>query len=211
MVIVAGTVLMAVPPAARAGDDVTSPLEVTLTGGFVSAPGSGRDPTTGLGIAVGPDLLRVRAAGVWTRLHKDGTPGGYAVSGSVGAEVFLGGAFIGGGVSRSFLDQTVWTKRAHFAYGTAGYRWTGVRHERGKPKDFHEAGATYFRETFSTYANRTVEYRVSYAFDHRLGTGHACVRLGLALGAMYFDQHPYPGAERRRGMTGRYFIGISLR
>lgn len=188
-----------------------SPLELSVIGGFVAGPSSGKDPAATLGASAGPGWLRFNATGSWIRLRKDGTPGGYLVGGSAGADVAFRNVFIGGGVTRSFADQEVWTKRVHYAYGDAGIRWAAGRRERGVPKSLNEVRATYFRETFSTYANRTEEYRLGYIYDGRFGTGPWCFRLSAAVGKMYFDDNPYPGAGRRSDMSSRLGVGISFR
>jgi hypothetical protein len=179
---------------------LVSPLEFSLTAGIASAPGSSRDPAAALGLAAGLPWIRATATGSWVRLRKDATPGGYAVGGNAGAEAVLGRVLVGGGITRTFADQEIWTKRVHYLYGTTAYRWK-----------LNEVRATYFRETFSTYANRTEEYRLGYTLDSRLGTGPWCVRLYSAIGAMYFDDNPYPGAQRRRGLTGKFGVGLSYR
>lgn len=206
---VAAVVLAAMP--LQAGENLVGPVEAGITTGIYTGPGTGRDPGATLAASAGPDWFRLNASGSWVRLHKVGTPGGYSVGGAGGAEISVGNVLVGGGITRVFADQQVWTKRVHYGYGSAGYRWAGTRHEQGVPKDLNEVRVTYFRETFSTYANRTAEYQLKYTYDGRLGTGPWCIRASVAVGHMSFDDNPYPGAERRTGLTGRFGVGLAFR
>ncbi|HXK36641.1 MAG TPA: hypothetical protein VJ553_03610 [Candidatus Paceibacterota bacterium] len=208
-----GLAILAASAGPVRADDVTSFVEATMAGGIVSGPGFGRDPNVGLALSLGPTFSRLQANGGWTRLHKDTTPGGYQLSGNLGAQVFVThNVFVMGGISRNFSDQTIWTKRVHYAYGGAGLRWSRKRHpELGIRQELSEISVTYFRETFSTYANRAEVYRASYAYEHRLGTGSVSARLAASIGLMYYDEHPYPGAVRRSGLESKFGIGLSYR
>jgi len=193
-------------------DELVDTVELAFTGGVVDGPGlAGYAPTVGVALETGPRLLRLTASGSWSKLTKTGTPGGTQVGGQLGAKIYLRCFFVTGGYTHSFTDQEVWTKTVEYIYAGGGFRWAGKTRNNGRAQVLNQVAFTVFREAYSSYANDTTIYRGSYVLDRRLGTGPWCVRGQFSLGVMHFNDNPYPGAERRQGMSMSAGIGISFR
>jgi len=198
--------------ASAAADDraLLRPLEIAASGGFADGPGyAGRAPLTGVSATFGMPWMRVQGGASYSWLTKAGTPGGFQRAYSYSVEAGHPQVFVVFGVSENHTDQTVWTKDVSYRFGGVGGRWTqGWRHER--PLNLNEVRLLYYREHESTYANRTQLYTFAYNWD-RLLTGGLYLRLQMRLGAMYFDDNPYPGAARRHGSSASFGAGVVLR
>ena len=193
-------------------DDLKSPVELAVTGGMSDGPGyADWAPGVGAGLEVGPSFFHVTGALNWIGLTKSGTPGGHQISATVGGKVFVGRFFVVGGFNHNDTDQTIWTKTVQYAYGGGGFRWNGKTHRGDRPVNINEASFTYWRETYSTYANDTQVYRFTYSFDHRLGASPWTVRLTTSVSGMKFNDNPYPDAAKRQGTAFSAAIGLGFR
>jgi hypothetical protein len=197
-------------PFAAAGESPLRVFELTGSTGFSDGPGyAARSPHVAMQVGIGTSWLRANAGASHGWLHKAGTSGGYQRSYSFGAEIGRRNAFLFGGTNRNFTDQTEYTKTVNYGFGGAGFRWAGSwRGERAV--SINEVRVIYYRETYSTYANRTEQYAASYSWDRML-RGALYLRLSFKLGAVYYDDNPYPGAQRRNGLASSLNIGIVAR
>lgn len=208
------TVMMAVcllaASVAQAHENPLRTFEVDGVGSLADGPGyASRSPQGSLRTSIGTRWLRAVAEVSYASLHKVGTTGGFQRGVGFGGEVGAHNVFLLGGRSSNFTDQTDYTKFVVYWYAGAGYRWaSGWRGDRAV--NITDARFVTYREARSTYANHTSLYTASVSWDHMLDRA-LYVRLALRVGAMYFDDNPYPGAARRRGTTSTYSVGLVLR
>lgn len=206
--------VLLLPAAAHSGDAVweSSVAEIGLTAGFSDGPGyAGRAPTTGVQANIGSKMFRLRGGASGSLMHKTQTPGGYWVGANGGAEVRFGRFSLMGGMTTSFTDQTVWTKRVRYAYGGAGVRILGHHGPNKASRVWTDIAFVYYRETYSTYANHARVFDLQIKSDVQLGKGPMYVRLAATFGRMLFDDNPYPGAAKRQGLTSNLGVGIAWR
>jgi hypothetical protein len=186
---------------------IQRPFEVAGYTGFADGPGyAKREPQVGVAVSMGPSWLRGNVGGSYGWLHKAGTSGGYQRSASYSIEPGYHNAFVFAGISRNFTDQTEYTKTVDYRFVGGGYRWTTCWDE-DRALSINEVRFTYHREHYSSYANRTEMYSASYSWDRKLH-GALYLRVSLRLGAMYYDDNPYPGAKRRNGLASVLNIGF---
>lgn len=199
-----------VVPQANAAERFSSPLELSLVGGFSDGPGyAGRAPRGAFALNGGTHMFRLHVTASGSLMHKTETPGGYWVGFNGGAELRVHGFSVVGGMTSSHTDQTIWTKDVRYVYGGLGYRWDFKPNERGVPRTMHFAGFTYYQESYSTYANHTHVYDISYKYYHRLGKRPLYVHVVVVMGAMAYNDGPHPGAERHTGLSSDFNIGLA--
>jgi hypothetical protein len=182
-------------------------FELSTTGGLSDGPGyAGKAPVASVDASFGMSWLRVNGGMSYSRLHKQGTSGGYQSSTSYSVEAGFRNAFVLAGMNGNHTDQTEYTKDVDYRFVGAGYRWAGSW-RKDRAVSINQLSVSYYRESRSTYANHTEMYAVRYGWDRQL-TGALYLRVSLRLGAMYFDDNPYPGAQRRSGLASNVSIGL---
>jgi hypothetical protein len=187
-----------------------SPLrlfELSAIGGFADGPGyASRAPMVSVDASFGTSWLRVNGGVSYSGLHKQGTSGGYQSSTSYSVEAGARNVFVFVGMNGNHTDQTEYIKDVDYRFVGAGYRWVGSWRE-DRAISINQISAGYYRELRSTYPNHTEMYAVRYGWDRQLA-GALYLRVALRLGAMYYDEHPYPGAQRRNGLSSVVTIGL---
>lgn len=193
-------------------DELTSPVEFAVSGGVSDGPSyTNYAPSASAVLEAGPRWLRLVAVGSWTGLTKEQTPGGYHVCGSAGGKIYFGPFFATGGFSHDYTDQQVWEKTVQYLYGGGGYRWAAGRYtESGERRWRNQVAVTYWREAYSTYANDTTVLRFTFTGNRRIRNSPWWVRIRVSFSGMSYNEHPYPGAERRDdlGMTAK--LGLAF-
>lgn len=203
--------------ATHAGENLSSPIQIGLQGGFSDAPGyASRAPQASLSLEGGTQMFRLHVTGSGILVHKTYTPGGYQIGVAGGMEFRLHGITMIGGMTSSHTDQKAWTKGVRYAYAGAGYRWESSADEKGVLKSAQVARFTYYWETYSTYPNNTKVYDLSYDYYHRIGHSPIYFRASAILGVMAYNDGPletddglqlHPG--HHTGLRSRFGLGLA--